>query len=83
MQVEALAVKLTQKEGELIQEKFEVKKLASFLKQVLYTFLNLLMYFLENDFEKEFFNNSKEYKYHGNSCIFKFYNQAFRCECVS
>uniref|UniRef100_A0A5B7AGK3 Stomatal closure-related actin-binding protein 3 n=1 Tax=Davidia involucrata TaxID=16924 RepID=A0A5B7AGK3_DAVIN len=31
--VEALAVKLTQKEGELIQEKFEVKKLASFLKQ--------------------------------------------------
>ena len=27
MQVEALAVKLTQKEGELIQEKFEVKKL--------------------------------------------------------
>lgn len=34
MQVEALAVKLTQKEGELIQEKFEVKKLANFLKQV-------------------------------------------------
>ncbi|KAA0025870.1 hypothetical protein IC582_019056 [Cucumis melo] len=31
--VEALAVKLTQKEGELIQEKFEVKKLATFLKQ--------------------------------------------------
>ncbi|XP_030926517.1 stomatal closure-related actin-binding protein 3-like [Quercus lobata] len=31
--VEALAVKLTQKEGELIQEKFEVKKLASYLKQ--------------------------------------------------
>ncbi|XP_061991173.1 stomatal closure-related actin-binding protein 3-like isoform X1 [Rosa rugosa] len=31
--VEALAVKLTQKEGELIQDKFEVKKLASFLKQ--------------------------------------------------
>ncbi|GMH29418.1 hypothetical protein Nepgr_031261 [Nepenthes gracilis] len=31
--VEALAIKLTQKEGELIQEKFEVKKLASFLKQ--------------------------------------------------
>ncbi|WRX25044.1 Stomatal closure-related actin-binding protein [Theobroma cacao] len=31
--VEALAVKLTQKEGELIQEKFEVKKLANFLKQ--------------------------------------------------
>lgn len=31
--VEALAVKLTQNEGELIQEKFEVKKLASFLKQ--------------------------------------------------
>lgn len=38
MQVEALAVKLTQKEGELIQEKFEVKKLASFLKQVLIPF---------------------------------------------
>lgn len=33
-QVEALAVKLTQKEGELIQEKFEVKKLVNFLKQV-------------------------------------------------
>ncbi|KAK3003756.1 hypothetical protein RJ639_018385, partial [Escallonia herrerae] len=31
--VEALAVKLTQKEGELIQEKFEVKKLANYLKQ--------------------------------------------------
>lgn len=31
--VEALAVKLTQKEGELIQEKFEVKKLLNFLKQ--------------------------------------------------
>ncbi|CAA7028813.1 unnamed protein product [Microthlaspi erraticum] len=31
--VEALAVKLTQNEGELIQEKFEIKKLASFLKQ--------------------------------------------------
>lgn len=31
--VETLAVKLTQKEGELIQEKFEVKKLANFLKQ--------------------------------------------------
>ena len=29
LQVEALAVKLTQKEGELIQEKFEVKKLDS------------------------------------------------------
>lgn len=33
-QVEALAVKLTQNEGELIQEKFEVKKLVNFLKQV-------------------------------------------------
>ncbi|XP_021900996.1 stomatal closure-related actin-binding protein 1 [Carica papaya] len=31
--VEALAVQLTQREGELIQEKAEVKKLASFLKQ--------------------------------------------------
>ncbi|KAK4777490.1 hypothetical protein SAY87_017677 [Trapa incisa] len=31
--VEALAVKLTRKEGELIQEKFEVKKLVNFLKQ--------------------------------------------------
>ncbi|CAL0322912.1 unnamed protein product [Lupinus luteus] len=31
--VEALAVKLTQNEGELIQEKYEVKKLANFLKQ--------------------------------------------------
>ncbi|XP_039040668.1 stomatal closure-related actin-binding protein 3-like [Hibiscus syriacus] len=31
--VEALAVKLTQNEGELIHEKFEVKKLANFLKQ--------------------------------------------------
>lgn len=35
LQVEALAVKLTQNEGELIQEKFEVKKLANFLKQVI------------------------------------------------
>lgn len=35
LQVEALAVKLTQNEGELIQEKFEVKKLVNFLKQVL------------------------------------------------
>lgn len=33
-QVEALAVQLTQREGELIQEKTEVKKLANFLKQV-------------------------------------------------
>jgi hypothetical protein len=31
--VEALAVKLTQNEGELIHDKFEVKKLASFLKK--------------------------------------------------
>lgn len=31
--VEALAVKLTQREGELIQEKGEVKRLANFLKQ--------------------------------------------------
>ncbi|XP_057547626.1 stomatal closure-related actin-binding protein 3-like [Amaranthus tricolor] len=31
--VELLAVKLTQQEGEFIQEKFEVKKLANFLKQ--------------------------------------------------
>lgn len=34
LQVEALAVQLTQREGELIQEKEEVKKLADFLKQV-------------------------------------------------
>jgi len=33
-QVEALAVQLTQREGELIYEKAEVKKLANFLKQV-------------------------------------------------
>jgi hypothetical protein len=33
--VEALAVQLTQREGELIQEKAEVKKLANFLKQVI------------------------------------------------
>ncbi|KAK1397425.1 stomatal closure-related actin-binding protein 3-like [Heracleum sosnowskyi] len=31
--VEALAVKLTQQEGELIQEKYEVKRLATYLKQ--------------------------------------------------
>ncbi|TYG56925.1 hypothetical protein ES288_D08G102400v1 [Gossypium darwinii] len=31
--VEALAVQLTQREGKLIQEKLEVKKLATFLKQ--------------------------------------------------
>jgi len=34
LQVEALAVQLNQREGELIQEKTEVKKLATFLKQV-------------------------------------------------
>ena len=34
IQVEALAVKLTQKEGELIQEKFKDKKLTKFLNQV-------------------------------------------------
>lgn len=34
-QVEALAVQLTQREGELIQEKAEVKKLANFLKKVM------------------------------------------------
>ncbi|CAJ1964709.1 unnamed protein product [Sphenostylis stenocarpa] len=33
LQVEALAVQLTQREGELIQEKAEVKKLTNFLKQ--------------------------------------------------
>jgi hypothetical protein len=33
--VEALAVQLTHREGELIQEKAEVKKLANFLKQVI------------------------------------------------
>ena len=32
LQVEALAVQLTQREGELILEKAEVKKLANFLK---------------------------------------------------
>lgn len=36
-QVEALAVQLTEREGELIQEKSEVKKLANFLKQVMCT----------------------------------------------
>ncbi|RVW90769.1 putative ribonuclease H protein [Vitis vinifera] len=36
--VEALAVQLTQREGELIQEKAEVKKLANFLKQVMQLF---------------------------------------------
>lgn len=34
LQVESLAVQLTQREGELMQEKAEVKKLANFLKQV-------------------------------------------------
>lgn len=34
LQVEALTVQLSQREGELIQEKTEVKKLATFLKQV-------------------------------------------------
>lgn len=38
LQVEALAVQLTQREGELIQEKAEVKKLANFLKQVMQLF---------------------------------------------
>ncbi|KAJ7972088.1 stomatal closure-related actin-binding protein 1 [Quillaja saponaria] len=41
--VEALAVKLTQDEGELIQEKFEVKKLANFLKQVFYGIQSFLI----------------------------------------
>lgn len=34
LQVEALAEQLAQREGELLQEKAEVKKLANFLKQV-------------------------------------------------
>ncbi|KAB1224534.1 Heat shock protein 82 [Morella rubra] len=37
--VEALAVQLTQREGDLMQEKAEVKKLANFLKQVRLTSL--------------------------------------------
>lgn len=41
--MEALAVQLTQREGELIQEKAEVKKLANFLKQV--RFLSLFFFF--------------------------------------
>lgn len=36
--MEALAVQLTQREGELIQEKAEVKKLADFLKKVTISF---------------------------------------------
>ena len=53
LQVEALAVKLTQEEGELIQEKFEVKKLANFLKQVVMAHQNLhsflqCFFFLQN-----------------------------------
>lgn len=47
IQVEALAVKLTQKEGELIQEKFEVKKLVNFLKQVMQLVKLLLTYILQ------------------------------------
>jgi hypothetical protein len=46
-QVEALAVQLTQREGELIYEKAEVKKLASFLKQV-YTICELLNWLFAN-----------------------------------
>jgi hypothetical protein len=45
--VEALAVQLTQREGELIYEKAEVKKLASFLKQV-YTICELLNWLFAN-----------------------------------
>lgn len=41
LQVEALAVQLTQREGELMQEKAEVKKLANFLKQVIWYNLNV------------------------------------------
>lgn len=37
LQVEALAVQLTHREGELVQEKAEVKKLTNFLKQVMLT----------------------------------------------
>lgn len=40
-QVEALAVQLTQREGELIYEKAEVKKLANFLKQVCCIFVSI------------------------------------------
>jgi len=42
LQVEALAVQLTQREGELMQEKAEVKKLANFLKQVICYNLNVM-----------------------------------------
>ena len=42
LQVEALAVQLTQREGELIQEKAEVKKLTNFLKQVMSASMTLL-----------------------------------------
>lgn len=35
MQVEAFAAQLTHREGELIQEKAEMKRLANFLKQVI------------------------------------------------
>lgn len=44
--MEALAVQLTQREGELIQEKAEVKKLASFLKQVKHAYARSQVVFL-------------------------------------
>lgn len=40
--MEALAVQLTQREGELFHDKAEVKKLATFLKQVTSKHLKIL-----------------------------------------
>lgn len=47
--MEALAVQLTQREGELIQEKAEVKKLADFLKKVTISFNQTLLLPLYRD----------------------------------
>lgn len=59
LQVEALAVQLTQREGELMQEKEEVKKLANFLKQVILISSLLYKFHLELIFIPIFLKDSK------------------------
>lgn len=48
LQVESLAIQLTQREGELIQQKAEVKKLATFLKQVKLLYILKIWHFDAN-----------------------------------
>ncbi|XP_039034034.1 stomatal closure-related actin-binding protein 3-like [Hibiscus syriacus] len=55
--VDALAVKLTQKEGERIQEKFEVKKPANFLKQ------SVPLYLQASEDAKKLVNQEKSFSF--------------------